>query len=404
MKALFFIEVPDYGPIEENTIYPWYKKELTADSWGDDLLAEIANKTLNCQVVIVLSGFQVTQSQLSSKIRNRKKLEQAMAYELEEQLSEEIDGLFFAYQATAENKSLLDVIVINRVWFEHLLTQFKQQAIELTAVITDTLLLQTLPHPYVILKKRLGLLLKTPQRCYAIDPENRDFFLLKLKSQLPDTLTVIGANEVLPNSDALVIQLNYEVSDNILKTLTADYHVDRGINLLQGIYKPKLKSDWKWIQWGFIGLLSLLILSSGFRAYQRWQLTQQESYWDQQRQHIFHRHFPAIKRIINPLAQMKSELETLKQAQQQQGHFMAVLAKISSGLSHALAEQKIHLSALDFQNNAFNIRLNAASFALIEQAKAALEQQHLAVTIESESSDKANNQVNATFKITGQSL
>jgi general secretion pathway protein L len=398
MKALFFIEIPTQ-PHTEELSYHWYKKELNNDSYGCNGLAEIKTLSLESDVILILPGFNVTHKKITSKIRNRKKLELAIAYQLEEVLSEEIETLFFAYQPT-KDKNSLDVAIVNREWFEKWLEVFKQQEILLSAVISDLTLLELMPQDYLLIEKFGYFLLKTPDSCYTIDTENLVYFLTQLKESLPEELFLISDKEqpVLPAEIELTIK-NIPVKNGLLALLTENYQLESGINLLQGSYKPKLKNDWQKIKWVTVGLLALLLIASSFQWYQHWQLTKQEAKLDQQRVKIFQDNFPAIKRVVNPLVQMKSELEKLKQSQQQQGQFISLLAKVAIALRELIAAQAIHLLGLEFDNNVLTVKLNAGSLALIEQIKQSLIQQQL--NVEMESPEKVDNQVNASFKIVG---
>lgn len=398
MKALFFIEIPTPQHTEELS-YHWYKKELDNECYGCDALAEIKNLSADCDVILVLPGFNVSQKQITSKLKNRKKLELAIGYELEEELSEEIETLFFAYQATKE-KHKLDVAVINKAWFEQWLEVFKQADIPLSAVITDSMLLATLPQDYLLIQKSGYFLLKTPSENYVIDNENISYFLTKLQESLPEELLLISDNQAaLPIPEVTLTLKAVPIQDCLLSLLTEHYLLGNGINLLQGSYKPKLKNDWQQIKWAAIGIFSLFIIATAYQSYQHWQLTQQEAKFDQQRLKIFQDNFPAVKKIVNPLAQMKNELKTLAESQQQQSQFISLLAKVAVALRDMLAQGKIQLMAMEFDSNVLVIKLNADSLALIEQIKQNLAGQQL--TVEIVSSDKVENQVNASFKISG---
>lgn len=398
MKALFFIEIPAAAHSAELS-YSWYKKELPAESEGFNTLTDIKNLSLNCEVILVLPGFNVIQKQITSKISNRKKLELAIGYELEEELSEEIENLFFAYQPAKEKHSL-DVAILNKAWFEQWLEIFKQHEILLSAVITDAMLLATVPQDYLLIQKNSYCLLKTLTGHYLIDTENLSYFLAKLKESLPEELALIAdkqATQALPKLP--VILKPVPIQAGLLKLLTEHYAPGVGINLLQGSYKPKLKNDWQKIKWVSIALFGLFFSATVFQGYQHWQLSRQEAKLDQQRLKIFQDTLPAVKKIVNPLVQMKNELEKLTQSQQQQGQFISLLAKVSLALREMIAQEKLHLIGMEFDNNVLLLKLNANSLALIEQSKQSLAAQQLQVEIVS--SDKAENQVNASFKLSG---
>lgn len=401
MKALFFIEIPTHAPTEQLS-YHWYKKELESHSYGDNLLAEIKFLSLNCDVILVLPGFNITLKKITSKIKNRKKLEQAIGYELEESLAEEIETLFFAYQPNLEKNSL-DVAVINRAWFEQWLEVFKQQEILLSAVITDAMLLPTLSQEFLLLKKADYFLLKTPSENYAIDKENLNYFFTQLSGTLPEELLLISddhENDWQFSLPKLPLNLKaVPIQDGLLKVLTESYTLEKSFNLLQGDYKPKLKNDWQKIKWAAIGVFGLFFLATSFQTYQHWKLSHKEAELEQQRLKIFQDNFPEVKRIVDPLAQMKNKLLTLKQAQQQQGQFIAILAKVSVGLRLLISQDKAQLVGLEFDNNVLILKVTANSLALIETIKQNLAAQQLIVEIES--SDKAENQVVASFKVTG---
>jgi general secretion pathway protein L len=395
MKALFFIEIPTHLPTEE-LVYHWYKEDLTNESQGCDVLAEIKNQSVDCDVILVFPGFNITQKQISSKLKNRKKLELAIAYELEEVLSEEIESLFFAYHPT-QDKNKLDVAIVNKAWFEKWLEVFKQHSIPLTAAITDTMLLKKRTEDYLLIKKTHYYLLKVLSATYAIDTENIAYFLTQ--ENLPEELQILTqASEPQIMEKFPVKVKTIPIQQGILKLLLEQYQLGSDFNLLQGVYKPKLKNDWQKIKWGTVALFSLFLLATLFQTYQHWQLAAQETKLDQQRLKIFQQSFPEIKKIINPLVQMKNALETRKQNQQQQGQFMSLLAKVSIALRDLLTQQQVTLLGLEFDNNVLVVRLKANSFALIAQIKQNLQKQQLNVQ---ESSEKIENQINASFTLSG---
>lgn len=398
MKSLFFIEIPT-NQHTETSIYNWYKKEVDNENFGYDLLVNLKERIVDCDVILVLSGFNITEKKITSKLNNRKKLELAIAYQLEEVLSEEIETLFFAYQETKE-KNILDVAIVNRVWFEKILDIFKQMDILLTAVITDSMLLKTIKQDYLLIKNYDYFLLKTPSENYVIDGENISYFMNHLKESIPDELTLL-TNDI---QDIIITNLSLNlnllpIQGSVLKLLAQSYNFNEGINLLQGSYKPKLKNDWKKIQWVSLGIALLLLIAIAFQSYQHWQLNQQETKLNEQRLKIFKDNFPTIKRIVSPLTQMKNQLEILMQTQQQQSQFISLLAKVSIALREMIAQEKIQLLGMEFDNNVLIIKLNANSLLLIEQIKQSLAQQKL--TVEIVSSDKIDNQVNASFKVSG---
>jgi general secretion pathway protein L len=397
MKPLFFIDIPPHFHSDES-VYNWYKKDSAVESSGCDSLAQIKQLSFDCDVIAVFPSFNVSRRQVNSKLRNRKKLDLAIAYQLEEILSEEIESLFFAYQQGKEKDSF-DVAIVNKVWFEKWLEIFQQQEIMLNAVISDAMLLEVLEQDYLLIKKTDYFLLKTPTEIHPIDNDNIYFFLQQLKPSLPDELIFINAGSAFTLADSAVKLKLIPLQDSLLKLLTTDFNLKNCVNLLQGAYQPKLKNDWRKIIWLSAGLFLALFVAVAFQAYQHWQLSRQEAQLDQQRLAIFKKNFPNTKRIVNPLAQMKNELESLKQSQNEKSQFISLAAKTATALKEMLSAQTISLLGMEFDGAVLVIKVNAESFALVEKIKQTLTQQQLNVEITA--TEKVESRVNVSLKLSG---
>jgi len=392
MDALFFIELPKNGNIDVTTKVNWYKKNNEDISSGTDELNTLKDNIEKCQCIAVFPGSNayLTHSELS--ISNHKQLEQALSYDLEEQLAEDVEKLHFAYQKNAQKK--LDIAIINTALLTNWLAVFSEAGIQLTHVLADTHLLSNFSEPWLLLHDNDYTLLKSYDESYALETDNLNDILEIYSADLPVEVKLYSSTILsIESSPVNLLAENYYPS---IFNLLCQHYDPRLINILQGQFQSKTKKTWRLIQVVFAGLFSVLIALTIMQNIQKSQLQEQESQLEQNITSIYKASFPKSKRIINPVSQMRTGLKSLQKNKTLQGGFTPLLA----GVARALRTQKnINLIGIQYAQSKLNIEFSTPSLAQLEVFKNALSQQNLNAEIAS--ATKADNRVLAKLKITG---
>jgi general secretion pathway protein L len=393
MDALFFIELPKHGNIDITTKVNWYKQDNEKISTGCDELSNLKDLADKSQCIAVLPGSSVYRTQSTLAIKNRKQLEQALIYDLEEQLAEDVETLHFAYQKNAQKT--LDIAIIKKDLLQNWLVVLAEANIQLTSALTDTQLLDQFSESWLILHNNDYTLLKTEQNSYALDTQNLAAILTSFGSDLPESISTYSTNTLILEDcpTNLTTQKN---PSSLFSQLCQHYATTGMLNLLQGGFQAKTQQTWRLIQWGTAGLFILLSVLTLIQAYQNQQLQEQEAKLEQEIKAIYQTSFPKARRIINPVAQMRNGLKQLQNNQIQQGSFTALLAGIARAIK---AQKEIKLSSIQYHQQIMLIEFSAPSLAQLEVFKDAITQQ--GITAEISSVTKADNRVLAQLKITG---
>jgi len=393
MDALFFIAIPTDPVLEESTHFHWVKHTDSKSSYGYDTLSDLKALCSESHFIAVVSGTKVFETQSELKIKNRKQLEQALRYDLEEQLATEVDDLHFAYQATADKT--LEVSVINRQYLESILHFLLEHSITPQSLVSETSLLKQAPKTWLIIANEQQLLLKAEQNTYAIDSENLDLSLSCLKQDIPTSIPVYSTKKLSLTSNQT--QFNYQIQPHCLTQLCQYYSSDTPVlNLLQGSFQVKTPKSWRLLIGSAIISLALLLAITAYQGYQSHLLQQQDSDLKQQINTLYKKTFPKARRIINPVSQMRTQLKQRQSTLGNQGDFIPLLAKVSRVLRK---QAKLQLMSLDYQTNNLTIRLETDNLSQLEALKNTLNQNDLQVTLSD--INKENNRVLAQLTIKG---
>ncbi len=393
MDALFFIEFPKHGNIDAATKVNWYKQDNGKITTGCDQLNSLKPLADKSQCIAVLPGSCVYRTQSNLAIKNRKQLEQALIYDLEEQLAEDVETLHFAYRKNAQKT--LDIAIIKKDLLKNWLSVLAEVGIQLTYALTDTLLLDQFSESWLILHDNDSILLKAEQNSYALDTQNLATILASFGSDLPESINTCSTSTLILEGSPVNLATQADQVP-LFSQLCQHYATTGMLNLLQGAFQAKTQQTWRLIKWAAAGLFILLSALTLVQGYQNRQLQNQEAQLEQEIKAIYQTSFPNARRIIDPVAQMRSGLQSLQNNQIQQGGFTALLAGVARAIQ---AQKEINLSSIQYYQQSMLIEFSTPSLEQLEVFKNALTQQGL--TAEISSATKADNRVLAQLKITG---
>jgi general secretion pathway protein L len=394
MSDLLFIAIPADKELNENLQLSWFHQSEKENIHGTNTLSRLKELFPSTSYIGVLSGEKVFETQSELRIKNRKQLEQAISYDLEEQLAAEVDTLHFAYQKNAEKN--LDISVIDKAYLEELIHFFSDYEISLQQLLSETILLSYAPENCLIIHHDQRCLLKVGKQCYNMDTENLILSLELLPEEfaLPES-TPVYTSSTFHLESSLTTFLSTKI-DHYFAQICQYYPTTPPLNILQGHYQAKTVKTWRLIF--AIGLASLLLFSSlcCYQLYQNNQLQLQEENLEKKIISIYKQSFPKARRIIDPVSQMRFKLKKLTSSQTQNGDFIPLLAKVARVI-HQQADFK--LKQLNFQKQALTITFSSSSLAKLENFKNDLIKTKLQAKISSV--NKEENRVIAHIIITG---
>ena len=397
MDALLFIAIPNSKDFDETTQLNWFHQSEGKNTQGCDNPARLNELFPNSLYIGVLPGERVFETESELRINSRKQLEQALSYDLEEQLAVEVDTLHFAYKKNAQKT--LDICVIDKLFLEQLIQFFAEQNLSLQQLISETFLLSQAPEEWLIIHNDQHCLLKSGQKAYTIETENLLLSLDALSEELerPDVIPVYSSSSF--NLESPLIQFSCEPLPNYFAQICQYYPSKPPLNLLQGQYQVKGAQSWRLIFTAGITTLILFISLCIFQLYQNNQLLQQDSLLNHTITTIYKKSFPKARRIINPISQMRSKLKKLETAQVKNGDFIPLLAKLARAIRQQSA---FKLNQLDFQKLTLNINCSTPSLAKLEKFKNDLTRLGLQAKVSSV--NKEDERVIASITITGAKL
>jgi len=396
MSSLF-IQIPVAEILEPETECCWLKHNDTIITEGCDSLITLSTDNQVSEIVVVLSGFKVAVHTITLAVKKRKQIAPAIAYELEEQLAADLETCHIIYQNLV-GKNQYQVAIVDKTWFESLLAVFTNLKLSLSAVTSENILLQIHALEWLLIQTEGYFLLKTPATIYNIDPQNLDYFMQQLAATCPAELAYAGTNPQLKLANIKLVELEQQAS--LLQLLSINYNSKQSLNFLQGAYTSKTHSKRKIMlilaSLSFVGLFAY----TGFAWWQQHTLQQQNTALIATRVQIFSQNFPKTKRIIDPLVQMRNQVQKLQQTQPQAGQVISLLAKVARVAGDALQAQTLSLEKLDFSLAKLSLHFTAQSLDIIGDLENSLMQQGLIVNVTSSKAE--NNQVQAVFILQGQ--
>ena len=228
--------------------------------------------------------------------------------------------------------------------------------------------------------------------------------LLEHKTDLPAQLVIFtdtNTPSLLPNLAELEIPIVEEVHEtNVVAWLQLSSAKNKGINLLQGSYRPQNKLVNLWRPWRLTAVLLILLaglqLAKQILTYQ--QLVQQRQILTAQIEKIYRETFPQARKIVNPPVQMEQQLQQLRTQQNQPTtteHFLAWLNQMSTTLQQTPG---FNLQQLDYQPGQLDLFLEIDNLQALEHLKQRLSR--LGFSAEIQSATSRSKTVESRMRIT----
>lgn len=322
-------------------------------------------------VIALVPGSDVSLRQLALPAKASHKALSAIPYMLEDELSTDIDKLFFALgEKTGELQNLVVV--------EHQKMQMWQALLDDAELYCDKILPDMLALP--VLEAQWSLMILGEQVLVrqgswsGMQGEANWLFMAiaHFAKQQEEKVPISCLTEV--NIAAIP---NVEMTDNFEQLpmeVLAQGALSNSFNLLQGQYRQKKKTTGMVKQWRIAAALfgAAILLNVAEKAWQANELSAQNTQLQQQIRAEFKRAFPETRRIVDVRKQMRQKINQLEG----NSGGVSLLAMLSQ-LSGAFSASKITPQSIRFDKKRSELRLQAlaSNFESLERFKTLAEQQ-----------------------------
>ncbi len=384
METLFlrFTSHSENRVIDEDTSVNWVllTDDTEANNCGTVKLSHASSLIQDRKVVILLPIEHVFVTTVAVQTKNRKQLEKAIPYTLEDDLTEDIEDVHFALGKRTD-KGEIPVIVISRSILDHLIEVLSRVNILPDIITADVFGLEWTDNQWTLCIDNQHLLARTNQWS-GFGCETSDFVdyikaAISEQGQEPERIHVFSH----PDENLEYIGKLNNVSFDDFWSPTAfirGFEEDACINLLQGSYakadkQHKTVRPWK-IAAGLAAIWFVISLAHVGLEYSR--LSSIDSKLSAQIEQVFKKTFPDVKRIVNPRLQMEQRLKKLTDtgSSSSNADFLKYLHQSGYEL---YKDPGVSITDIQFKNNELTLEIKTKNIQTLEAVKTKLQSKQL---------------------------
>lgn len=322
-------------------------------------------------VITLVPGSDVSLRQLALPAKAASKALSAIPYMLEDELSTDIDDVFFALGDKVGE--LQNLVVIEHQKMQMWQAILNDAELYCDKIVPDMLALPALEEQWSLMV--LGEQVLVRQGSWAgMQGETSWVFMAiaHFAKQQEEKIQISCLTEVetaaIPNVEMIS---NF---DKLPMELLAQGAMSSSFNLLQGQYRQKQKTTGAVKQWRIAAALfgAAVLLNVADKAWQANELSTQNTQLQTQIVAEFKRAFPETRRIVDVRKQMRQKISKLEGST----GGVSMLAMLSQ-LSGAFSASKVTPQSMRFDKNRSELRLQAvaSNFESLERFKTMAEQQ-----------------------------
>lgn len=363
----------------------------------DDIVA-LAEMASNNPVTLLLPAEKVRNFKVDAPTRNRKHLEKAVPYLLEEQVIESVDSQHFAL-GNVDSNNCLTVNVVSKKYLANLLDRFSASGVEIDEVFTDASVLPVFDDSWTMLDTEPALVRQDADTFWSapqamvndllawnvnelIEEEQsitQAIRVFSVKEQATQVQSVAGlAVQPMPIDDELVWLASQDTS--------------KSINLLQQEFATTKKSATDSGRWKLPMLAASVLLISGLAYFisDLFILNNEKSYFEQQALAEVQKLSPNTDE--GKLQSKITEINRLySKASGGSGNltgFVALLDKVY----RKIKPQELKLEQLDFnaKQGTLNLDVKAKEYQLLTSTQQQLEKEGLKVEMRNARENNGN--------------
>ncbi len=328
------------------------------------------------------------------------KLARVVPFALEEQLTEDVDQLYFALGRRGPS-GRTPVAVVSRALLQDWIAQLNDAGIEPAAIYADISLVPDNPGQTVLWLEKARLAVRRPGKlAFAVEltPVSE---ALVVAGVIPDPLEAAAEPKVpesailyVTREDWLQVQDEFEglaaqfaslkiqlLPEGPLPWLARDLAATDAVNLLQGEFARSTDYGAKWRQWRSAALLTVGLLVTHFAAegLEIHRANRETKALDGEIAQMFAQTMPTEK-IEDPRRQMQARLERIRRSGPGPEYFLRTLQALSTALA---SSPKTDIDSLSYREQSLDMKVTAPSLAALSQLSQLMGKQGLAAEIQS---------------------
>lgn len=320
---------------------------------------------------------------------------QAIPFQLEDQLADDVDSLHFAVGARGKTDNY-PVAVIGRDTMDMVREHCADAGLRPSEIVPETLALPKFEPDEMGEAKWTAL----------VDSENAVIRLNGYKGFSTDTsmasIMLDGAQQDLPE-DATASMVVYRTDPHVVMPAPENMGVETRacesrislyasglasaprINLLQGSYNPKTQFDKTWKPWRWTavlaGVLGIALVAGKWLEFR--ELSAQVRQLDAQMASVFKEALPE-SRMVRPLTQMENQIKKLSG-----GNFNGFTSNLSQVAASLATQPQTKLRSISFREGRFDLDLTTDAIPTLDLLKEELKKRgDLVMTVQSANNEK----------------
>ena len=403
MQNTVFLRLPEQG-----NPFSWLQINENGDVQGpfNAEFTDIKDHFPRHNVIILAPAEDVLLTEVDLPKVAKSKLRSAIAYTLEEHLSEDVSSLHFSYGASDKNREL-PVAVVNvelmGKWF-HTVGGWTLNGTSLQAIIPESLLIPWEENTWTIWVERDPILVRIGKfKSFAVDRESaNEMLLLEFNQALikPEKIVVYSAknDDVSSLINELPIEIEHKsLEDNPLSIMYQEYKKGSYINMLQGEFTQKREIfSARGLTVTAVSLFAIwfgiLILGNTVKYFL---LNQYANDLEQRITVVYKELFPKATSVISPRKRVKRLLDSMHSLQAK-GGFLSLVEKVAPVVRK---QAGILVQSITFEDNKAQLLVDVDDFTLLDQFTQNLRDAGLKV--EQSSANKAGDTIQAKIEVEG---
>jgi general secretion pathway protein L len=370
----------------------------TAKQRGPLSLAAAVARSAN--VVVLAPATQILLAEPQLPPGSGVKLARAVPFALEEQLTEDIDQLYFGL-GRRQSDGRTPVAVVSRTVLQGWISALETAGIEPAAMYPDISLMPENPGQTVLWLEKTLLAVRRPGRLpFAVELAPISEALV-VAGVIPDPLEEGSEERVLESAILYVtredwarVQSEFKeladsfaslkvqlLADGPLAWLARDLAATDAVNLLQGEFARSTDYGVKWRQWRTAALLAVGLLGAhvAAEALQIHRANHESAALDSEIAQIFSQVMPGEK-MEDPRRQMQSRLDRVRRAGPGPEYFLRALEVLGSAVT---ATPKTNIDALSYREQSLDMKVTAPSLGALSQLSQLVGKEGLKAEIQS---------------------
>lgn len=393
METLFlrFLSYDEQRVIDEDTTVRWVllTNDDDAANHGKIKLSNVSSLVQDRKVVILLPIEDLFITTATVQTKNRKQLEKAIPYALEDDLAEDIEELHFALGQRSQDNDI-PVLVISKAKLDHLIDVLSSVNILPDYITADIFGLAWTDKQWIACVEDQHVITRTGQwsgfACEAGDFKEFIQIASEEREFTPEIIEVYRH----PDEDMLEITRvpNVYVHDNWDPTsYIQGFQDDKCINLLQGAYAKADKTHKTIRPWKIAAALAAIwvTLSMVQVSIEYWKLNRVNEKLNADIEQVFRRTFPEVKNVVNARVQMEQRVKELSNAGSSSNN--ADFLKLLHHSGYELNKDKnTAINGMQYKGNELALDINAGDVQILEKVKSKLQSKNINAELKSANS------------------